>query len=107
MLCPLAVVVLAQACISPSGQAVEEPRPAGVAPVQEPARASGDVAPDDGRSFEESMMAAEPAPEKPGLPVGERAPAFTLEDQAGRKVSLESLIERGPVALVFFRSADW
>jgi peroxiredoxin len=42
-----------------------------------------------------------------GLPVGERAPAFTLKDQAGKDLSLDSLLKKGPIALVFFRSADW
>jgi peroxiredoxin len=49
----------------------------------------------------------EAAPEKPGLPIGQRAPAFTLKDQNDKDVSLESLLEKGPVSLVFFRSADW
>ena len=52
--------------------------------------------------------AAEPAaPEKTGLAVGQKAPAFTLKDQNDRDVSLESLLKKGPVALVFHRSADW
>ena len=52
--------------------------------------------------------AAEPAaPEKTGLAVGEKAPAFTLKDQNNRDVSLDSLLKKGPVALVFYRSADW
>jgi len=51
---------------------------------------------------------AEPAaPEHTGLDVGEKAPSFTLKDQANHDVSLESLLKKGPVALVFFRSADW
>ena len=52
--------------------------------------------------------AAEPAsPEKTGLAVGQKAPAFTLKDQNNRDVSLDSLLKKGPVALVFYRSADW
>jgi cytochrome oxidase Cu insertion factor (SCO1/SenC/PrrC family) len=52
--------------------------------------------------------AAEPAaPENTGLAVGQMAPAFTLKDQNGRDVSLDSLLKKGPVALVFHRSADW
>ena len=51
---------------------------------------------------------AEPAaPDKTGLAVGQKAPAFTLKDQNDRDVSLESLLKKGPVALVFYRSADW
>ena len=46
-------------------------------------------------------------PEKAGLPIGKVAPAFALMDQNGGKVSLESLLKKGPVALVFSRSADW
>jgi len=42
-----------------------------------------------------------------GLAVGQHAPAFTLPGQDGRAVSLETLLKSGPVALVFFRSADW
>ena len=52
--------------------------------------------------------AAEPAaPEKTGLAVGQKAPTFTLKDQNDRDVSLEALLKKGPVALVFYRSADW
>ena len=58
--------------------------------------------------FGSVAFAAEPAaPEKIGLAVGQKAPAFTLKDQNDRDVSLESLLKRGPVALVFYRSADW
>jgi cytochrome oxidase Cu insertion factor (SCO1/SenC/PrrC family) len=52
--------------------------------------------------------ASEPAPpEHTGLAAGEKAPLFTLKDQTNHDVSLESLLKKGPVALVFFRSADW
>jgi cytochrome oxidase Cu insertion factor (SCO1/SenC/PrrC family) len=55
-----------------------------------------------------TVHAAEPAaPEKTGLAVGVKAPAFTLKDQNDRNVSLETLLKKGPVALVFYRSADW
>ena len=51
---------------------------------------------------------AEPAAsEKTGLAVGAKAPAFTLGDQNDRDVSLDALLKKGPVALVFYRSADW
>ena len=42
-----------------------------------------------------------------GLPVGRKAPEFSLRDQFGRDQTLESL--RGPrgTVLLFFRSADW
>jgi cytochrome oxidase Cu insertion factor (SCO1/SenC/PrrC family) len=45
--------------------------------------------------------------EQPGLKVGESAPKFTLKDQEGSDRSLNELLEKGPVALVFYRSADW
>ncbi len=52
--------------------------------------------------------AAEPAvPENDGLAVGQKAPAFTLKDHNDRDVSLGSLVKKGPVALVFYRSSDW
>ncbi len=55
-----------------------------------------------------SADAAVPAsPEKTGLVVGQRAPGFTLKDQNARDVSLAALLKKGPVALVFFRSAEW
>jgi peroxiredoxin len=51
--------------------------------------------------------AEEAAPVEIGLHIGARAPAFTLKDQNGKEVSLEALLKKGPVALVFYRSADW
>jgi len=42
-----------------------------------------------------------------GLAVGQKAPSFQLEDQAGRERSLEEFSTDGKVALVFYRSADW
>jgi hypothetical protein len=42
-----------------------------------------------------------------GLPVGQKAPAFSLADQFGHEQTLASL--KGPhgTVLLFFRSADW
>ena len=54
-----------------------------------------------------AIAAGPVAPGKVGLAVGQKAPAFTLKDQNDRDVSLELLLKKGPVALVFFRSADW
>lgn len=49
-----------------------------------------------------------PAPEEQtGVKVGDKAPKFTLKDQAGKERSLDELLKNGPVALVFYRSADW
>jgi peroxiredoxin len=57
--------------------------------------------------FEEAVAGQRAPQEAPGLPIGARAPSFVLQDQDGRSVTLESLLEEGPVALVFFRSAGW
>ena len=51
--------------------------------------------------------AAPASPELTGLAVGQKASDFALKDQNDRAVSLASLLKKGPVALVFFRSADW
>jgi cytochrome oxidase Cu insertion factor (SCO1/SenC/PrrC family) len=55
----------------------------------------------------ELNAAQEATPEMTGLKVGLQAPSFTLKDQNGAEVSLDSLLKKGPVALVFHRSADW
>jgi peroxiredoxin len=49
----------------------------------------------------------DPAPAEVGLRIGDQAPAFTLKDQNNNDVSLDSLVKKGPVAVVFYRSADW
>lgn len=43
----------------------------------------------------------------PGLKVGEKAPEFELKDQLGKPIKLSKLLQTGPVAIVFHRSADW
>lgn len=43
----------------------------------------------------------------PGLAVGAKAADFTLKDAAGDDVALSALLQKGKVALVFYRSADW
>jgi cytochrome oxidase Cu insertion factor (SCO1/SenC/PrrC family) len=49
-----------------------------------------------------------PAPEeRTGLKVGAKAPGFSLKDQAGKERSLDEFLNKGKVALVFYRSADW
>ncbi len=52
-----------------------------------------------------ATFAASPA--VPGLAVGAKAPDFALKNATGADVSLMSLTKSGPVALVFYRSADW
>jgi hypothetical protein len=42
-----------------------------------------------------------------GLPVGEKAPAFSAQDQFGKEQTLESLKGSHGTVLLFFRSADW
>jgi len=55
-----------------------------------------------------AVRAADPAPEeKTGPKVGEKAPEFTLKDQAGKERKLSEMVKDGPIALVFFRSAGW
>jgi cytochrome oxidase Cu insertion factor (SCO1/SenC/PrrC family) len=53
-----------------------------------------------------SLHAASPSSEI-GLAIGQKAPDFTLVDQTGERRSLESLLEKGKLAIVFYRSADW
>ena len=47
------------------------------------------------------------ADEEVGLAAGQESPTFSLEDQSGKTQSLNALLADGPVAIVFFRSADW
>ena len=37
------------------------------------------------------------------LPVHQQAPPFTLADQNGQEISLQGMLDRGPVLLVFYR----
>jgi peroxiredoxin len=39
--------------------------------------------------------------------VGEHAPSFALKDQNDREFSLEAMLKKGPVAVVFIRSIEW
>jgi hypothetical protein len=45
--------------------------------------------------------------EKTGLKVGAKAPAFMLQDQAGKERGLDEFLKQRKVALVFYRSASW
>ena len=51
--------------------------------------------------------AALPDIQKLGPQIGERVPAFTLQDQHGQSRTLEALLGEKGTMLVFFRSADW
>ncbi len=55
------------------------------------------------------LLAAAPArgDVEVGLPPGQSAPNFELTDQHGDSHSLTSLLADGPLAILFFRSADW
>jgi hypothetical protein len=44
---------------------------------------------------------------KIGPQVGERVPGFSLVDQSGTTRTLDSLVGKNGLMLVFFRSADW
>jgi len=46
-------------------------------------------------------------PQTHEITIGQRAPSFTLKDQNDRQISLEALLKKGPVAVVFVRSVDW
>jgi cytochrome oxidase Cu insertion factor (SCO1/SenC/PrrC family) len=60
------------------------------------------------RAQEKAKAKGKPAAEEQtGVKVGEKAPKFTLKDQEGRERSLDDLLKKGKVALVFYRSADW
>lgn len=41
----------------------------------------------------------------PGIPIGERAPTFSLPDAGGSPVSLDERLGEGPVVLSFYRGA--
>ena len=41
------------------------------------------------------------------LEIGKKAPSFTLKDQNDNTVTLDALLKKGPVALVFLRSTEW
>jgi peroxiredoxin len=41
------------------------------------------------------------------IAIGQHAPPFTLHDQNDREVSLDALLTKGPVAVVFIRSVEW
>ncbi len=60
-----------------------------------------------------ALLAANPAtagdtPTPPKeVAVGQRAPLFTLTDQNDQEYSLQTMLKKGPVAVVFIRSIDW
>jgi len=57
--------------------------------------------------FANLQIVAQAAPQSGQIGVGERAPLFRLKDQNDREVSLETMLKKGPVAVVFVRSIEW
>jgi hypothetical protein len=47
------------------------------------------------------------AAEGPGLKKGTKAPEIELKDQNGKVVKVSDMLKKGPVAVVFHRSANW
>jgi len=52
-------------------------------------------------------IVAQEATQSGQIQVGERAPLFALKDQNDREFSLNAMLKKGPVALVFVRSVQW
>jgi peroxiredoxin len=52
-------------------------------------------------------IVAQEAPQPEQIRVGDRAPMFTLKDQNDHEFSLQTMLKKGPVALVFVRSVQW
>jgi len=67
----------------------------------------GEVVTIHGTLDEDSIHVTQLAPLAVGLPVGQRAPAFSLPDQFGNMQTLDSLKGKNGTVLLFFRSADW
>lgn len=53
------------------------------------------------------VLASAEAADAPGIAVGKKAPVFKLKDQKGKEQSLDELLKKRNVAIVFYRSADW
>ena len=54
-----------------------------------------------------TAIAQDSQPKPPGIAVGKKAPDFELNDQLGRPIKLSTMLKKGPVAVVFHRSAGW
>lgn len=54
-----------------------------------------------------AAFAQDEEPKLPGIEVGKKAPDFELNDQLGRPIKLSSMLQKGPVAVIFHRSASW
>jgi peroxiredoxin len=53
------------------------------------------------------VTVAQEAPRSGQIGIGQRAPLFALKDQHDREFSLETMLKKGPVAVVFVRSVAW
>jgi hypothetical protein len=53
------------------------------------------------------VAVALPGQIKTGPAVGQPAPDFSVQDQAGRTQTLKSILRPKGALLVFYRSADW
>lgn len=58
-------------------------------------------------SLTSETATAEPIERAKPLAVGDKAPNFRLRDQNDDEHSLDELLKKGPVAIVFYRSAEW
>lgn len=85
----------------PDPAATANPLPESEEPSEEPSVA------ETPRASRDAGTASDEDPPLPGPPVGVEAPSFSLTDQHGDPQSLADLLQKGPVALVFYRSADW
>lgn len=63
--------------------------------------------PDHDGALASEIATAEPTERAKPSAVGEKAPNFRLRDQNGDEHSLDELLKKGPVAIVFYRSAEW
>ena len=67
----------------------------------------GDTVTVRGTLDEDTINVASTEPMSIGLPVGQKAPNFSLRDEFGHVQTLESLKGSNGTVLLFFRSADW
>lgn len=108
-LCAAALVGLAAGLMAPFSGAAETAVPSYDAALEVfKASRSGGSSPldaDDRRVMEEAAQDLARTMPDPGLKAGELAPDFTLPDARGERVRLSTMLEDGPVVLVFYRGA--
>jgi hypothetical protein len=79
-----------------------------VIPQQTAAVATQDASPAQEQEKQASQTDASTTDfEVPGIAIGETLPAINLKKQDGSDVALQEIAGKGPVALVFYRSASW